>query len=71
MAFTINATQPSGTEIRLSDSGKTNPEELAQVQKTLTELAAVEVVRVEIPRSRPLEFRAQRSWVGSMTKTFC
>jgi len=49
VAFTINATQPSGTEIRLSDSGKTNPGELAQIQKTLAELPAVEAVRVEDP----------------------
>jgi len=47
VAFTINATQPSGTEIRLSDSGKTNPGELAQIQKTLAELPVVEVARVE------------------------
>jgi hypothetical protein len=49
VAFTINATQPSGTEIRLSDSGKTNPGALAQIQKTLTELPAVGVLRVEDP----------------------
>ena len=49
VAFTINATQPSGTEIRLSDSGKTNPGALVQIQKALTELPAVEVVRVEDP----------------------
>ena len=47
VAFTINATQPPGTEIRLSDSGKNNPGALAQIQKALTELPAVEVVRVE------------------------
>ena len=49
VAFTINATQPLGTEIRLSDSGKTNPGALVQIQKALTELPAVEVVRVEDP----------------------
>jgi len=49
VAFTINATQPSGTEIRLSDSGKTNPGALVQIQKALTELPAVEVVRGEDP----------------------
>jgi len=49
VAFTINATQPSGTEIRLSDSGKNNPVALARIQKTLTELPTVEIVRVEDP----------------------
>jgi len=49
VAFTVNATQPAGTEIRLSDSGKTNPGALAQIQKTLTELPAVEVMRLEDP----------------------
>jgi hypothetical protein len=33
----------------LSDSGKNNPGALAQIQKALTELPAVEVVRVEDP----------------------
>jgi hypothetical protein len=49
VAFTINATQLSGTEIRLSDSGKNNPGALARIQKTLTELPEVAVVRVEDP----------------------
>jgi len=49
VAFTVNATQTSGTEIRLSDSGKNNPGALARIQKTLTELPAVGVVRVEDP----------------------
>lgn len=52
VAFTVNATQPSGTEIRLSDSGKTNPGALAHIQKALTELPAVEVVRLEDPEKR-------------------
>lgn len=38
-----------GTEIRLSDSGKTNLGALVQIQNALTELPAVEVVRVEDP----------------------
>lgn len=46
VAFTVAATQNAGTEIRLSDSGKPNPGELAQIQKALAELPEVEVVRV-------------------------
>jgi hypothetical protein len=47
--FTIMATQNPGTEIRLSDSGRPNPGELARIQKALTELPVVEAVRVEDP----------------------
>ena len=46
VAFTVAATQNTGTEIRLSDSGKPNPGELAQIQTALAELPEVEVVRV-------------------------
>jgi hypothetical protein len=46
VAFTVAATQNAGTEIRLSDSGKANPGELAQIQKALAELPEIEVVRV-------------------------
>src|SRR5208282_260859 len=46
VAFTVAATQKAGTEIRLSDSGKPNPGELARIQKALAELPEVEVVRV-------------------------
>jgi len=48
----VAATQNAGTEIRLSDSGKPNPGELARIQKALAELPEVEVVRVgDSPKS--------------------
>lgn len=63
VAFTVVATQNAGTEIRLSDSGKPNPSELARIQKTLAELPEVEVVRVGDP-PKPVARVAHAMLVG-------
>ena len=63
VAFTVVATQNAGTEIRLSDSGKPNPGELARVQKALAELPEVEVVRVGDP-PKPVARVARAMLVG-------
>lgn len=63
VAFTVAATQNAGTEIRLSDSGKANPGELARIQKALAELPEVEVVRVE-DSAKPVAKIAHATLVG-------
>ncbi len=47
IAYTISATSKAGQPIRLADQGKTNPEELRQIQAALLELPRVEDVSVE------------------------
>lgn len=44
IAYTVAATQKAGDEIRVSDSGKANPEELSRIQKLLPEMPRAEVV---------------------------
>jgi len=51
-ALTITATSEPGTQIRLSDSGKSNVAELARIQQALRELPAVEVLRLDDPPKR-------------------
>ncbi|MGH7782268.1 MAG: hypothetical protein ACRD59_09475 [Candidatus Acidiferrales bacterium] len=63
VAFTVVATQNAGTEIRLSDSGKPNPGELARIQKALAELPQVEVVGVGDP-PKPVARMAHAMLVG-------
>lgn len=63
VAFTVAATQKAGTEIRLSDSGKPNPGELARIQKALAELPEVEVFRMGDP-PKPVARVAHAMLVG-------
>jgi hypothetical protein len=51
VAYTVRASAPAGAEIRLADSGKPAPEELARIQQALRELPAVETVRLD-PRPK-------------------
>jgi len=50
IAYTLAATAPPNAEIRLSDSGKENPEELQRLKKALSELPRVEVLAVADPK---------------------
>jgi hypothetical protein len=50
VAYTLAATAPPSEEIRLSDSGKENPEELRGVKKAISELPRVEVLAVTDPK---------------------
>jgi hypothetical protein len=50
VAYTLAATAPPSVEIRLSDSGKNNPEELRRVKKAISELPRVEVLAVADPQ---------------------
>ena len=50
VAYTLAATASPGEEIRLSDSGKENPEELRRVKKAISELPRVEVLAVTDPK---------------------
>jgi hypothetical protein len=50
VAYTLAATAPPGVEIRLSDSGKDNPEELRRVKKAINELPRVEVLAFAGPK---------------------
>jgi len=50
VAYTLAATAPPGAEIRLSDSGKDNPEELRRVKKAIGELPRVEASAVADPK---------------------
>ncbi len=50
IAYTLAATAAPGAEIRLSDSGKDNPEELRRVEKAIGELPRVEVVSIGDPK---------------------
>jgi hypothetical protein len=52
VAITISSTSLPGTEIRLSDEGKPNPNELARLRQNMASLPTVEVVGVEDPSSR-------------------
>ena len=50
VAYTLAATASPSEEIRLSDSGKENPEELRRVKKAISELPRVEVLAVTDPK---------------------
>ena len=50
VAYTLAATASPSAEIRLSDSGKENPEELRRVKKAISELPRVEVLAVTDPK---------------------
>jgi hypothetical protein len=52
IAFTMASTVPPG-DLRLSADGKDNPAELARLRKTITDLPAVEVLRLATP-TRPI-----------------
>jgi hypothetical protein len=52
VAVTIDSTSPPSAEIRLSDEGKPNPNELARIRQIMTGLPSVEVIRMEDPSSR-------------------
>ena len=55
VAYTLVAdAPPAGDEIRLSDSGKANPAELARIRQAMTSLPAVEIVRLEAPTRTPV-----------------
>ncbi len=46
LAYTLASTATPGNEIRLSLDGKGNPEELSRIRKALTDLPAVEVLKL-------------------------
>ena len=50
VAYTLAATARPSVEIRLSDSGKDNPEELRRIKKAISELPRVEVLAVADPK---------------------
>lgn len=52
VAMTISATARPGADIRLSDQGKSNPAELARIRKSISDLPAVEVLKVDDPARR-------------------
>lgn len=56
VAVTISSTAQPGNDIRLSDSGKPDAQELARIRQTLKELPAVEVLRLEDPPKRAALF---------------
>jgi hypothetical protein len=49
VAYAIATTMQPGEEIRLSDGGRLNPDELKAIQKALTELPRVEVIALSAP----------------------
>ena len=54
VAYTLVAdAPPAGEEIRLSDSGKENPAELARIRQAMVTLPAVEIVRLDAPTRTP------------------
>jgi hypothetical protein len=63
IAYTIAATQELGKQIRLSSEGKSNPEELRQIQAALAELPRVEVVALS-DFSKPQASLANTELVG-------
>jgi hypothetical protein len=65
VAITITATQPPGTDIRLSSDGKENPTELEGIRRALGELPAVEVVSADGKR---LAFLPRASLVGWLSE---
>ena len=55
VAYTLVAdAPPAGEEIRLSDSGKENPAELARIRQAMVTLPAVEIVRLDAPTRTPV-----------------
>ena len=52
VALTVTSTNEPGNEIRLSDTGTANAAELSRIQQALTELPAVEVMRLDDPPKR-------------------
>jgi len=65
VAMTIAATQPAGTDIRLSSDGKENQSELEGIRRALSELPAVEVVNADGKR---LAFLPRASLVGWLSE---
>jgi len=65
VAITITATQPQGTDIRLSSDGKENPTELEGIRRALGELPAVEMVSADGKR---LAFLPRASLVGWLSE---
>ncbi len=63
VAMTISSTVKAGQEIRLADSGTSNPQELAHILKALTELPAVEVISPADPGKR-LAFLPHTTLIG-------
>jgi hypothetical protein len=63
IAMTILSTAMPGNEIRLTDEGKPNPDELARIQKSILGLPAVEVIRTDTP-SKPFALFPHSSLVG-------
>jgi hypothetical protein len=63
VAMTISSTAKAGQEIRLADSGTSNPQELAHILKALTGLPAVEVIRPADPGKR-LAFLPHATLIG-------
>lgn len=51
LAYTVAATQKPGEEIRLADSGKANPEELARIQKLLPQMPQLEMILLSAPKT--------------------
>jgi hypothetical protein len=49
VAMTISSTATSGSEIRLSESGKPNPDELSRIRRAISDLPMVEVVSAGTP----------------------
>jgi hypothetical protein len=63
IAMTVVSTALPGAEIRLSDQGKPNPEELARIRKSIADLPAVEVFRTADP-SKPATLLPHATLVG-------
>ncbi len=62
-AMTIESTAMPGADIRLSDQGKPNPEELSRIREAMTQLPAVAIVRLQDPPKR-LAFLPHASFAG-------
>jgi hypothetical protein len=65
IAMTILSTAMPGNEIRLTDEGKPNPEELARIHKSIMDLPVIEVVRTDDP-SKPIAVFRHATLVGWM-----
>jgi len=63
VAMTISSTAKAGQEIRLADSGTSDPQELARIRKALTELPAVEVIS-PADRGKRLAFLPHATLIG-------
>jgi len=67
VAYTVAASSPAGAEIRLADSGKPAPEELARIQQALRDLPAVEIVRLDPQpkRAAAIPHATLLGWLGA------